>query len=203
MKFSLHRLNPNKPDDLSLLYQAFLWETENVPVWYANANQVFGADTWEESLKRSRRDIQIDVAICDEDGGFAGLITVVMLERGVWETFISGPRKSDGELITEAAFAMAKNMFDAGIAEEFISWVCTRHAGALALNKACGMVEDGVTMIKGSSHGKPLEWKRLILTQQRMAELTESTNGRKEQDKIGAGDKEHLRLYDAAAVGRR
>lgn len=170
MNFSLRRLNPNDTEDVELLRQAFAWDTEDVPAWYSNAEQIFGEDSWEQYLERARRDEQIDLAVID-DCKFCGLITDVMVAPAVFEVFIRGPRRSNAELLTLAAFAMAKNMFDDGIAEVFTSWVCSRHRGALRLNKACGMVEDGVTMLKGGSHGRPLEWKRLILTRERMAEL--------------------------------
>jgi hypothetical protein len=193
LNFSLHRFNPRKDEDLRYLYQAYLWENEGVPVWYSNASQVFGADTWEDCLKRAYRDEQIDVGVFDEARRFSGLITVVLLDEGTWEVFIAGPRRSEAELFTRAAFAMAKNMFDARLAEKFISWVCTRHRGALKLNRACGMVEDGVTMLKGSSHGRPLEWKRLVLTRQRMQELT---NGQGEQ--IVTDEHKQVRVHQSA-----
>jgi hypothetical protein len=170
MNFSLRRLDPHNDEDVDLLRQAFVWDTEDVPAWYSNAEQIFGGDSWEQYLERARREEQIDLAVI-EDSNFCGLITDVLVAPRTFEVFIRGPRRSNAELLTLAAFAMAKNMFDDGVAEAFTSWVCSRHRGALRLNKDCGMVEDGVTMLKGVSHGRPLEWKRLILTRQRMAEL--------------------------------
>lgn len=170
MNFSLRKLNPADPQDVELLHQSFLWQTEDIPTWFSNAEQIFGQDTWEEYRERARRDEQIDLAVI-EDGKFCGLITDVMVVPKIWEVFIRGPRRSNAELLTLASFAMLKSMFDAGIAEAFTCWVCARHRGSLRMCKQCGMVEDGVTMLKGSSHGRPLEWKRLIVTRQRMAEL--------------------------------
>ncbi len=191
---NLVRLDPHNPDDIALLRQAYEWDTENVPLWYDNAEKVFGADSWDERLDRARRDTQIDVAVMDA-GKFCGLITVFLVSRGSWEVLISGPRRSNTELITLGAFAFAKDMFAQGVAERFVSWVCSRHRGALRLNQACGMIEDGVTMLKGSSHGRPLEWKRLQLTKARMAELMSYGW---EEEKANQHNAEHLRLSECA-----
>jgi len=168
----LRRLDPDNSDDQAMLKIAFDWETENIPLWWANAQQVFGVDTWEESLERSRRPEQIDVAVLDRDSIYNGLITLVLVAPKTYEFFFSGPRRSDAGLLALACFQVGKQMLiDDQIAELLISWVCSRHRGALRVNQECGMEPDGLTMYKGRSHGRPLEWIRMRLTRERLARL--------------------------------
>lgn len=155
-----------------MLKIAFGWETENIPVWWSNAQRIFGADTWEESLARSCRPEQIDIAVLDHDHIYSGLITLVLVQPKTYEFFFAAPRRSDAELLALACFQVGKRLLiDDGVAERLISWVCARHRGAMRLNLTCGMRPDGLTMYKGRSHGRPLEWRRMSLTRERLARM--------------------------------
>src|SRR5882672_2008845 len=128
----LRRLDPNEPNDEAMLKLAFEWDTENIPTWWSNAQQIFGADTWEESLERSRRPGQIDVAVLNRDSIYSGLITLVLVAPKTYEFFFAAPRRSDAELLALACFQVGKQLLiDDRVAEKLISWVCSRHAGAM------------------------------------------------------------------------
>jgi hypothetical protein len=168
----LRRLDPEDPDDRAMLKIAFGWETEDIPTWWANAQQIFGADTWEESLERSRRPEQIDVAVFDDTRIYVGLITLVLVAPKTYEFFFSAPRRSDAEFLALACFQIGKQLLiDDQIAERLISWVCARHRGAMRINLMCGMERDGLSMYKGRSHGKALEWFRMTLSRERLMRL--------------------------------
>lgn len=202
----LRRLDPNDLNDVAMLKVAFEWETEEIPLWWSNAQQVFGADTWEESLERSRRPGQIDIAVISDDSIYSGLITLVLVAPATFEFFFAAPRQSDAELLALACFQVGKQvLIDDRMAERLVSWVCSRHAGAMRLNLACGMERDGLSMFKGSSHGRPLEWIRMRLTRERLQGLIneqEKETGTDRDDveqpsRLGL-DAEPVRLHDAA-----
>ncbi|HEX5085363.1 MAG TPA: hypothetical protein VFY40_25270 [Blastocatellia bacterium] len=200
-----------------MLKIAFEWETEDIPLWWSNAQQIFGADTWEESLERSRRPEQIDIAVLNPDQIYSGLITLVLIAPKSYEFFFSAPRKSDAELLALACFQVGKQLLiDDQTAERLYSWVCSRHRGAMRVNLMCGMGRDGLTMFKGRSHGRPLEWIRMTLTRERLLRLinveekaTDHTAEYAERavrhddgrDDGNVVDPESVWLYDAARHG--
>lgn len=206
----LRRLDPNKPNDEAMLKIAFEWETENIPLWWADAQRIFGVDTWEESLARSRRPDQMDIAVLSRDAIYSGLITLVMVAPKIYEFFFSAPRQSDAELLSLACFQVGKQLLiDDQMADQLISWVCSRHRGALKVNTECGMERDGLSMFKGRSHGRPLEWFRMRLTRERLLRLIdeqEEKNATDRDDSVrsnrdderGELDSESVRLHDSA-----
>jgi hypothetical protein len=218
----LRRLDPNDPAEEAMLKVAVEWETENIPIWWSNAQQVFGADTWEESLERSRRPEQIDVAVFSRGTEYVGLITLVLIAPKTCEFFFSAPRRSDAELLALACFQIGKQvLIDDQVAERLISWVCSRHRGAMRVNLECGMERDGLTMYKGRSHGRPLEWIRMTLTRERLLRLineqeektgTDADYSRvsirdDERDDERGDERDHVdaksvRLHDAGRHGR-
>lgn len=166
----LQRLNPATDE---AIYRA-LWEmNQDVPEWYRASEECWGSDSWDEFYSRANRDDLIDCAVYSDDHTLQGSITVIQRVGKIWETFIVGRRKGDALAITQGCFAMARQLFEDGISDAFLSWVCAKHHGAIALNKACGMQETGLTLIKGKSHGKPLYWRQYVLTKDRMQEITD------------------------------
>src|SRR5262245_55652818 len=107
---NLRRLNPDDPIEAAMLKSAFEGDTGGMPTWWADAQHVFGADTWEESLARSRRRDQVDIAVFNRDAVYSGLITIVLVAPKTYEFFFSAPRRSDAELLTLACFQVGKQL---------------------------------------------------------------------------------------------
>jgi hypothetical protein len=53
------------------------------------------------------------------------------------------------------------------------------------MDLACGMERDGLSMFKGSSHGRPLEFIRMRLTRERLMELINEEEGAANRDHLG------------------
>lgn len=196
-EFTLRRLDPVA--DRDLLLTAFRWDTTDTPEWFRRAEAVWSEDTPEAYLARAARPEQADIAI-EKNGQTAGIITLEMIAPGVIEMFFSAPRGSDSALLTAACWQVGSQLLRDGVAAKLVSWVCTLNRGALRLNRACGMQDTGVALLKGAVRGRVLEWKRLELTRRRWEELT---IGEEDQnsDTAAAEFSEHLR--DDQSAGQR
>lgn len=169
MDFTLRRLSPDADRELLLL--GLQWDTQDAPEWFRRAEAVWSGDTPEVYLARARRPEQADLLV-EENGYSAGIITVEMIAPGVAELFFSAPRRSRPELLTQACWQVGSQLLRDGLAAKLVSWVCTLNRGALRLNRACGMQETGISLLKGSVRGRVLEWRRLELTRERWEEIT-------------------------------
>lgn len=174
---TIRRLDPVA--DEALFRQAFSWENENLPRWYTEAHNVWGVDTWEEYLERTRRDTQIDTGVFTEDGAFVGLVTVIRERPGIWEAHLSGATHGKPDYLAMGAMMTAHSLFQAGVATAFISWVMSRHHGAARVNEIAGMKRTGITLLKGQVRNRLIEWQLWMMTQADL--IAWSGNGQEEE----------------------
>lgn len=150
----MRRLDPDK--DGHLVREALSW-IDGSPRWFQDADAAWGADSPETYLNQMRQDGQADFGIFDPE--LIAVITITLAGKGIFNSHLMVKRHSSIEPIIVAAASLMKQLFESGMKEVW-SWIMKRNHGPQRIVEAIGMKLDGVTMLKGESHGTVIEWVR-------------------------------------------
>ena len=148
----LRRLNH---DDRELYETVFSWE-KDYPRWLRDAEKFCGMPL-DEFLAVENR---VDIGVFNPE--LTGMVSINYRGPKVFEGHIWAKRGTSVELLAWTVASIRDDLVrDLGM-KAFFVWVVKKNR---PIKKLCGMIGcefDGVTMIDGESHGKPIEWQRLV-----------------------------------------
>jgi RimJ/RimL family protein N-acetyltransferase len=150
---------------MELFREAFYWG-HHYPRWYADMTKAWGFENFEEFYAHVSDPDVISMGIFNPE--FIGLARADYIGDGMFEVHLLGKKGADVEALGIAC-AHWTQLFSVGATEIFTSVAkFNRVIKTICLN--AGMVVDGVRMLKGQTHGKPIEWIRMKITKQMWSE---------------------------------
>lgn len=155
---TMRRLDPDKDEDL--IREALSW-IDDAPLWFRNADAAWGPDTPETYLNQMRQDGQADFGVFDPE--LIAVITITLAGKGIFNSHLMVKRHANVDSLIIAAASLMKQLFEHNMREGW-SWLAKRNRGAQRIVEAIGMTRDGVSMLKGQSHGRPLSWVRYSIS---------------------------------------
>jgi hypothetical protein len=153
----IRRLNPTERD---LFAEAWSWRL-NAPRWYQDSDKVFGPESFEEFMELAHGEDQADLGVFNPE--LVGLITLTMRAKNVYEAHLSAKRGTSVDLLSDAAFQVRNLLFEQGMEEGYV-WVASKNHAVKRICANAGFYANFVTMLKGLSHGRPIEWHQLVTT---------------------------------------
>lgn len=161
----LRRLDPL--EEMSLYAQAFEWGQMS-PRWLREANGAFGTTDFCEFVLCALADDQIDIGVF-EYGRLVGLISLVLRAPGVFEVYLRARRGTKVETLAVAARSVRDGLFMDGRLRvgEIFAFVASFNAPVLEVCRGCGLSADGVTVLRGESRGRVIEWLRVSTNRER------------------------------------
>lgn len=187
MSYDIRRLDPDA--DSALYAQMYEW-TESAPKWLHDATAAFGALSREDYINGARWDRRIDIGIFDDDKLIACVTLILILHR-IYEVHLEAARGADPELIIAAGLNIRDQLFGQYEAYEAFMWTPVWNRTVRRINKALGFEPDNVSMFRGVSHGKLIEWRRYS--------IRSTTNGRN-QNTAATATAEHAEQHAERAV---
>lgn len=155
---NIRRLDPI--EDRGLYVDAFLWDID-APRWYRESDKIWRPETLEQYLELAHGEDQIDVGVFNPN--LIGLVTITRRAVGVYEGHLSAKRNAPRDVLSQAVYQVRHQLFEIGMREAFV-WVASKNRGVIKLCEDAGFYDNFVTMLKGSYHGRVIEWRQMITT---------------------------------------
>lgn len=152
---TMRRLDPVK--DERLVREAVAW-INSAPRWFQDADAVWGKDNADDYLNQMSTDAQADFGVFDDEK-FIAVLTVSLKSHGVYESHLMAKRNASSSVITLAIVNLREQMFQHGMIETWL-WLARKNFAVRHIVEAAGLIRDGVSMLKGRSHGRPIQWLR-------------------------------------------
>jgi len=154
---NLRRLDPDK--DRAVYEEVFSWE-KDYPRWLRDAEKSCGMSL-DEFLAKGKLEERADIGIFNPE--ITGMVSVNFNRAPkVFEAHIWARRGTSLETLAEAGLQVRNSLaMDLGM-KGFFVWVVKRNNPIKKLCAMIGCVFDGVTMLDGESHGRPIEWVRMV-----------------------------------------
>lgn len=146
--------------DRDFYAEAWAWDID-APRWYQDSDAVFRPESFDEYMKLAHGDDQCDVGVFDDE--LIGLITVTLRGKGVYEGHLSAKRGANLEMLAEAVLQIRCQLFERGMSEAYL-WVAAKNRAIRKLCANAGFYGTFVTMLRGSSHNRPIEWEQWVTT---------------------------------------
>jgi hypothetical protein len=154
----IRRLSPD--EDRELIVEALNW-VRREPRWSRDADSTWGEISDEGYLEMMKKDAQVDIGIFEDDE-LRAMLTVAMVKKGVFNTHLLVKRGTKPETIAEGALAVKLLLIRDMGAKEIWAWLASVNRGAQRVVKAIGMSRNGISILKGHSHGRVLEWQQWV-----------------------------------------
>lgn len=151
----MRRLDP--VEDEQLVREACSWIAD-APLWFRNADAVWGKDDPDSYLEQMKNDPQADFGVFD-GGEFIAVLTVSLKGHGVYESHLMAKRSASPSVIMLAIVNLREQMFHHGMIETWL-WLVKKNYAVRRVVEGAGLIRDGVSMLKGKSHGQPIQWLR-------------------------------------------
>ena len=151
----LRRLDPER--DEALIREAVGW-LDDQPLFFRNCDAVWGTEDADAYLAQMKTDPQADFGVWD-GREFIAVITVSLAGHRVYNSHLMAKRSADVEVLKVAIASVLNQMIENGMREGWML-LARKNYGVRRILEIVGMRRDGVTRIKGQSHGKPIEWVR-------------------------------------------
>lgn len=158
MTYSIRRLNP--ATDATLFRQAHGWLV-SAPRWQRDAFTVFNSLELDDYLLATYSPNRIDIGVFD--GGLTAIITLTLVGPGIYEAHLEARRGTSTEVLTDAIAQVREQMFGRYNARQVFTWQPTANCAVRTIEKAVGFRSSGVSMFRGVSHNRPIEWEMLSL----------------------------------------
>lgn len=140
--------------DTVLIKEALSW-SEGAPRWFRDADRAWGTITPDKYIEQM--DDQADFGVFD--GELVAVITLSLEGKGIFNSHLMVKRKAPVGLIVVSAVSIIRQLFENGMREGW-AWPNKRNYGLRRILELIGMKRDGLEIIKGQSHGRPLTWVR-------------------------------------------
>lgn len=157
---NIRRLNPI--DDEVLLREAYEWDKAK-PNWFRQMDAVYGPDNFAAYIKAAQGEQRIDIGIFASE-----LIGVFVLSERIpdnFEVHIMAKRGTDNQILANAAYQIRHQLFQQG-AKSISGWMASQNKPLLKLAFMVGFVRTHLTMLKGSYHGRVVQWIQLVSTRE-------------------------------------
>jgi hypothetical protein len=156
MTTELRRLDADA--DESCVRQALAW-VDTYPRWFREADSsAWGATDPDEHLESLRTKERADFGLF-VDGELQALVIAEFVGNGFVNSHILTKRGADPLDVAAAARCVMVNLFALGMREAW-AWVARQNRGVRRIVESIGMTRDGIARIKGTAHGRPVEWQR-------------------------------------------
>lgn len=152
---TLRRLDPLR--DKELVRESLAW-IKDEPRWFRDGDEVWGTEDFKAHLANMMTQARADVGVF-EGKSLIAVINVSLVGKDVYNVHLMAKRGVNAESLIVAALNVKKELFGNG-AREVWAWPEKRNKGVQRILEAIGMVRDGVELIKGQSHGRPITWTR-------------------------------------------
>lgn len=156
MSYDIRRIDPDA--DYVLYEQMYEW-TESAPKWLRESTAAFGTLSRSDYIEGARWDRRIDIGIFD-DGKLIACVTLILILHRIYEVHLEASRDADPALIIAAGCDIRDQLFGQYGAYEAFMWTPVWNRTVRRINKALGFEADNVSMFRGVSHGKLIEWRR-------------------------------------------
>lgn len=162
-RVELKRLDPVA--DKALYEEAFHWG-DGYPTWYRDMTRAWGFESFDDFYAHVQSDEVISVGVFQD--GLVGLTHVGHLGGMIFEIHLFGKRGADVDVLGLAC-AQWKQLFEIG-AQAIVTFVASMNRAVIGICERAGMLADGLRAIRGETHGKVIEWKRMVITRQMWSE---------------------------------
>jgi hypothetical protein len=140
-----------------LISEAVGW-LDRQPLFFRNCDAAWGTEDAESYLTQMEREPQADFGVFCE-GELIAVITVSLAGKNVYNSHLMAKRGASIEAIRMAVMSVLKQMLEQGMKEGWM-WLARKNLGVRRIVEAAGMRRDGLTRLRGQSHGAPIEWCR-------------------------------------------
>jgi hypothetical protein len=156
---AMRRLDPKQ--DIALYREAYRWLV-NAPSWRRQIEAVFGTLDQAAYLTAAADPGRVDVGVFDR-GELTAIIVLTIRAKGVYEVHLEAHPGMAVELLVQASLLVRDRLFDEYGAQSVFAWTPRWHRTMRRVLQAVGFVDDHVTMLHGTCHGKVIEWVRLSI----------------------------------------
>ncbi len=136
--------------DKELLTEVYLWD-KSYPKWFREMDNVWGPHTVKDFIGQADHPDNMFIGIFD-DTKLIGLASHIFC-----------PRDVDQELLLWNLMDLRDQLFRDLNIESIYCWVARKHYALRKLCSILGFRETGHTLIKGSYHGRVIEWVNLSI----------------------------------------
>ena len=144
--------------DHSLLRAAYHWD-DDAPRWRKDCEAAWGIVTEADFLAAALAPVRLNIGIFDDDK-MVGLIMLTLVAKNTYFVDIAAQRGTDMAILEDGARNLTAQMFLHHGMQETFAFTPTRNHAILNLLNRVGFTPDGVTVLKGQTHGKVIEWCR-------------------------------------------
>lgn len=144
------------PDDADLFRTAYHWD-DDAPRWRQDCEQAFG-EVDEASYMAGRADpARADIGVFN--GKLLAVVSLVRHGPGLFEVHLQASRSTDLAAVLWAIEQLRAQLQFTCI----FCWLPFCNRAILRLLTVAGFRPDGMTVFAGLTHGRPIEWHRLVL----------------------------------------
>lgn len=155
MTLEIRRLRAT--EDGALFEQSYSWLMDG-PQWRRDTEAVFNDLTREAWLAAAHDPTRIDIGVFI-DKVFSADVILTVRGRDVYEVHFEAHRGTPLDAIIEAGRTIRDQMFQHGMQWAY-TWTPHWNRAVLAVNKAIGFQPSNVSMWRGTTAGRLIEWVR-------------------------------------------
>lgn len=149
------------PDDLPLFEIAYSW-LESSPQWRQDSEGVWNALDRDSYLAALNATDRIDIGVFVADA-LVAIVTLTLRAPHTYEVHFEAARGAPVDAVIEAGISIREQMLIYGAAS-FFTWTPRWNRAVLAINRAIGFLPQHVSMWRGTTGGRPIEWVLYALT---------------------------------------
>lgn len=144
--------------DHSLLTTAYHWD-DDAPRWRKDCEAAWGIASEADFLAAALAPTRLNIGVFDGDE-MIGLIMLTLMAKDTYNVDIAAQRGADMAILEAGARNLTAQMFLYHNMKETFTFTPTCNRAILTLLNHVGFTPDGITVLKGQTHGKVIEWRR-------------------------------------------
>lgn len=154
MNYTLRRISPLS--DRQLFVAAYNWLATS-PQWRRDSEAAFGVTDLPSYLKAAGEPARVCTGVLAPD--LCALISMTVTGRNAVEVHLEAKRGTDAEVVVAAGCEVRDQLFRYGIDYGY-TWIPRWNRRVCNINKAIGFRPDNVSMWRGSTGERTIEWLR-------------------------------------------
>lgn len=154
-QLTIRRLDPAQ--DEFLIEHAFSWLL-NSPIWRQNTEEVFGTLNYQDYLAAHHDSGRVGIAVF-EGKYHRATVTLHLTAKHTYEVSLEADRATSLGVLMEAGRLIRDQLFGLYNAELVYAWVPMHAVGVRAVLTSIGFTTDRVTMLRGVTHSRLIEWE--------------------------------------------
>lgn len=144
--------------DHNLLVAAYAWD-DGAPRWRKDCEAAWGITNLADFLAAAKSPRRLNAGIFSGNS-MVGLIMLTLAAKDTYDSDIAAKRGTPLAVLVAGTRNLTAQMFHDHNMREAFTFTPTCNRAILNLLNRVGFTPDGLTVLKGQTHGKCIEWRR-------------------------------------------